>query len=254
MEIPKSHPRYQSLRLREKLTSGVEKGLVAPAGLAAHGRGEAFDYLQGETTSEEAKRQAKAAAAALLLARSPVISVNGNSAVLAVKETVELADEINARIEVNLFHPSRERIEGLVSLFERNGARNVLGRERDSVIPGIDHNRGMCSGEGIYSADTVLVLLEDGDRTLALKRMGKYVIAVDLNPLSRTPRTCDIPVIDNITRALPGITDQVRKMKGLRESQLTAIREDFDPRESLARVISGITARLNEEFSKCLPE
>ena len=252
MEIPKTHPRYGSLLLRERIATGVENGLVAPAGLAAHGRGEAFDYLLGEITSNEARKQARAAAAALLISRSPVISVNGNSTVLALNETMELALEINANIEVNLFHPSEERIERLVSLFEESGAMNVRGRERDSIIPGIEHNRGRCSRDGIFSADTVLVLLEDGDRTRALKQMGKYVIAVDLNPLSRTPRTCDIPVIDNITRALPEITAQVRRIRRLGEGQLKEIIEDFNARKSLGKVVSEITDRLNEEFSKTL--
>ena len=31
-------------------------------------------------------------------------------------------------------------------------------------------------------ADTVLVPLEDGDRTEALVKMGKTVVAIDLNP------------------------------------------------------------------------
>ena len=43
--IPKDHPRYASLIIREKLVDGFEKGLVAHEGLIAHGRGESFDYL-----------------------------------------------------------------------------------------------------------------------------------------------------------------------------------------------------------------
>ena len=47
--IPRSHPRYQSLLNREKLVKGFNIGLVAKEGLLAHGRGEAFDYLLGES-------------------------------------------------------------------------------------------------------------------------------------------------------------------------------------------------------------
>ena len=43
MNIPKSHPRYLSLQIREKLVSGCNNNLVAKEGLLAHGRGEAFD-------------------------------------------------------------------------------------------------------------------------------------------------------------------------------------------------------------------
>ena len=47
-----------------------------------------------------------AAAAALLTAKHPVISVNGNTAALVAKEIVRLADIVGARIEVNLFYRS----------------------------------------------------------------------------------------------------------------------------------------------------
>jgi len=43
--IPKSHPRYISLRTRNVLVEGVNKGITSIHGLIAHGRGEAFDYL-----------------------------------------------------------------------------------------------------------------------------------------------------------------------------------------------------------------
>jgi 4-phosphopantoate--beta-alanine ligase len=36
--------------------------------------------------------------------------------------------------------------------------------------------------------------------------MGKRVIAIDLNPLSRTARTATLTVVDELTRALPHIT------------------------------------------------
>jgi len=248
MDIPKSHPRYLSLKLRERIAQGMKEGLVAPAGLAAHGRGEAFDYLLGEETIPEAKEQARVAAAALLLARSPVISVNGNSTVLASSDTIKLAEELGAKIEVNLFHASDDRAAKLVKFLEDAGASNVLGTNRNSLIPGIDHNRGGCARDGIFSADTVLVLLEDGDRTRALKDMGKLVIAVDLNPLSRTARTCDIPVVDNVTRALPEITRMAREISSQSSEDLSLTLENFNSDESLQRVIRFIAERLKNDY------
>jgi len=253
MDVPFTHPRYLSLSYREKLARGLKEGLVAPSGLAAHGRGEAFDYLLGERTVPESRTQARTAAAALLLSGCPVISVNGNSSVLAAEETMELAGIVGASIEVNLFHPSADRVERLVTLYESLGARGVLGRSREAVIPGLDHNRGRCEREGIYSADTVLVLLEDGDRTEALKKMGKKVIAVDLNPLSRTPRTCDIPVIDNVVRALPEISRHAREIEDMPEEELTSIVEGFDRDGSLKKVVEMISRRLLEEFLERCP-
>ena len=62
-------------------------------------------------------------------------------------------------------------------------------------------------------ADVVFVPLEDGDRCLALKKMGKKVITIDLNPLSRTSKTANITIVDNIIRALPLLIKSTRKIK-----------------------------------------
>ena len=71
MKIPPGHPRAESLQTREKLIEQCGKGVVTPAGLVAHGRGEAFDYLLGEKTTEPALKAIEAAAAALLMAEKP---------------------------------------------------------------------------------------------------------------------------------------------------------------------------------------
>jgi 4-phosphopantoate--beta-alanine ligase len=58
---------------------------------------------------------------------------------------------------------------------------------------------------GIERADVVLVCLEDGDRTEHLAQMGKKVIAVDLNPFSRTAQYAQISIVDNLVRVLPAL-------------------------------------------------
>jgi 4-phosphopantoate--beta-alanine ligase len=93
--IPKSHPRYRSLIEREKLVEGYKKGLVVLEGLIAQGRGEAFDYIIGEKTIEPAEKALTAAAAMLLLAEKPVISVNGNVAALVPDDIVKLSYTLN---------------------------------------------------------------------------------------------------------------------------------------------------------------
>ena len=113
--IPKSHPRAKSLLIREKLVSGFDKGLVAKEGLLAQGRGEAFDYLLGEKTGKLAKLAIKSAAAQILLAKSPVISVNGNIAALCPKEVVKLAHQTGSKIEVNLFYANEKRRQSKIS-------------------------------------------------------------------------------------------------------------------------------------------
>lgn len=213
MKISKSHPRYESLVRREKLVRAWRDGLVVPEGLIAHGRGEAFDYLLGEESSAPALVAEKAAAAFLVRAKRPVISVNGNVAALAAKDVVRLAEAIPARIEVNLFHRTEDRVRRLVKVLEKAGAEEVLGPRADARIPGLDSKRALCHREGIYRADVVLVPLEDGDRAEALVRMGKTVISVDLNPLSRTSQRASIAVVDELTRALQHIEEFVLELR-----------------------------------------
>jgi len=42
--------------------------------------------------------------------------------------------------------------------------------------------------------------------------MGKTEIVIDLNPGSRSPRTADIPIIDNLIRAVPNVTAHARDL------------------------------------------
>src|SRR6056297_3511865 len=107
-EIPESHPRYESLLTRHRIEDGVERGITSQQGLIAQGRGEAFDYLLGEETITSADEAARAAAAELLLAEHPVLSVNGNVAALVAEEIVDLADTVGADIEINLFNRTEE--------------------------------------------------------------------------------------------------------------------------------------------------
>lgn len=202
--IPDDHPRAQSLRVRGRMQAAVEAGWVHPTGLIAHGRGEAFDYLLDERTQPEAQEAAAAAAHALLNARQPVLSLNGNVVALAAAEATALQQALpGLRLEVNLFHRTPERVARLIKAMHEAGATDLLGAAPDAKIPGLSSDRALCCAAGIGGADVVLVPLEDGDRCAALKAMGKTVITIDLNPLSRTARTADITIVDELTRALP---------------------------------------------------
>ena len=107
--IPATHPRARSLFIRKMLVEGYNRGLVVSEGLIAHGRGEAFDYLLGETTSSIARVAIKAASSILMLSSYPVISVNGNLVALCAKTIVELSQLLGAKIEVNLFNMTNKR-------------------------------------------------------------------------------------------------------------------------------------------------
>jgi len=244
-KIPKNHPRYISLITREKLSDAMKKGWVHETGLIAHGRGEALDYLIGEKTISLADKSAKVAAALLLIAEKPVISVNGNVVALAGKEIISLANCLPAKIEVNLFHRTNERMQKLTKELRKLGANKVYGSKADARIPGLDHDRGLCDKDGIFSADLVLVPLEDGDRCKALKNMGKKVIAIDLNPLSRTAKTADVTIIDNVTRAIPNIEKWAKKLRNNSKQDIEKIVHSWDNNKMLDDVLLFISKRLN---------
>ncbi|MCA1811123.1 MAG: phosphopantothenate/pantothenate synthetase [Halobacteriales archaeon] len=211
--IPPDHPRAASLRVRERMKDAVAAGIVHPTGLIAHGRGEAFDYLLGEQTPPEALEAIHEAARRIRAAKRPVLSLNGNVVALAAGQCDAIARAWpSITLEVNLFHRTPERVATLVGILERAGAikGTVLGKKPDYRIPGLDSDRALCCRDGIGLADVVLVPLEDGDRCQALKKMGKTVITIELNPLSRTARTADVTIVDELTRALPLLDKAIR--------------------------------------------
>ena len=241
MEIPKSHPRYLSLITREKLVEGVREGLAVLEGLIAHGRGEAFDYIIGERSHDFALEAERAAVALMKLAKHPVISVNGNAASLVAKELVELSKELEAPLEVNIFHYSKERVERIARRLEEFGG--VVYCRGDAALEGISHARRIVDSRGILKADVVLVPLEDGDRCEILKRHGKKVIAIDLNPLSRTARMADITIVNNIIRAVP---EMVEFAKEIDEETAVKILESYDNKRVLKRAIEAIRDHLTK--------
>lgn len=226
--IPSDHPRAKSLYIREMLVNGFRRGLVVPEGLIAHGRGEAYDYLIGERTTKTAQRAIKAAAAMMLLSSRPIISVNGNTAALCPNTVVELAEVAGASIEVNIFYRTEEREKVIKAELELHGAKKVfgVGSKASATIPELQSERRRVDPDGIYAADTVLVPLEDGDRTEALIKMNKTVIAIDLNPLSRTSRAANITIVDNVVRAMPALVEAARKLRGT--MSLKKITDNFD--------------------------
>ena len=222
VEVPESHPRKKSLLSRQKIVDATKNGLLADSAMIAHGRGEAFDYLLGEKTSYSARLAFKESASRLIESDNPVISVNGNTVVLAGKSLIRVAAVLNCPIEVNIYYRTEERMSKLNSFLEKqkeivsqeknpdnwigdwnNAVQSVkiLGKEGDGRIQGLEGPRSICSSQGIEKADVILVPLEDGDRCEALVNLGKQVLVVDLNPLSRTAKMATITIVDEISRA-----------------------------------------------------
>ena len=224
-EIPDSHPRKSSLMSRQRMVEASRRGLLAESAMIAHGRGEAFDYLLGERTSDSASLAIREAAARLLEADSPIISMNGNSTVLAGAEAIKIAAILGCPVEVNIYYRTERRVESLISELEsmkellvRESSDSkresiveveILGAEADGRIQGLEGHRALCSARGIERADVVLVPLEDGDRCEALTSLGKQVIAVDLNPLSRTSRKATVTIVDEVSRAFRRLVSEL---------------------------------------------
>ncbi|WP_254862538.1 4-phosphopantoate--beta-alanine ligase [Halovivax gelatinilyticus] len=239
-EIPPDHPRYEDLVTRHRIERGVENGITHLQGMHAEGRGSAFDYLLGERTIPSAREAERTAAAQLLLADKPVLSINGNVAALVPGEMVELADVVDADLEINLFNRTDERIDAIATHLRDHGAKRVLGQTATARIPNLDQERAKVDEDGIYAADVVVVPLEDGDRAEALGAMGKTEIVIDLNPLSRSPQVADIPIVDNVIRAIPNVTEFARELADADDHELRDIVADFDRDDALTSAEDAI--------------
>lgn len=238
--VPKDHPRYDVLMAHYKLEAGIPKKLTTAHALIAQGRGEVFDYMLGERTRPFAKRACRAAAAMLLLARKPMLSVNGNTSVLVPDELVSLSRAAGAELEVNIFHERPGRRKAIARQLFEHGAGHVYGVKPSGSIDGLNSARGKVDRKGILAADVVVVSLEDGDRTEILRKHGKKVIAVDLNPFCRTVRKANIAIIDNVMRALPCIEQYVKELSSADERALKRIVRSFDSKEAVRRAKNAV--------------
>ena len=252
-EVPESHPRFASLMARKKLTDAAAAGMLADSALIAHGRGEAFDYLLQERTCDSARLAIHTCAAYLSAAERPVISVNGNTVALAGPHLLACAAVLDCPIEVNIYYRTPERMAVLLAtlheqkseagtiypeLQSRIDTVEILGEAPDARIPNLDGPRANCVHEGIYSSDVILVPLEDGDRCEALVAMGKTVCVIDLNPLSRTAKTASVTIVDELTRCVPILLDDLRN--GVEKSP-----GDWDNNQNLKNVTAEILRLLD---------
>ena len=245
-KIPPTHPRAKSLIIRQKLVEGFRNGIVVPEGLIAHGRGETFDYLLGEKTTKYAHEAEKVAVCLLLLSNNSVISVNGNTAALCARDLVNLSKITRSRIEVNLFHKSITRSKAIARKLKKENANEVLGLDAKlrSTIKDISSNRKYVDKNGIMNSDTVFVALEDGDRTESLVKMGKKVISIELNPLSRTAIASNVTIVDNIVRAVPNMIKISKQLVNRNKPYLLQQIRNFDNmrnmRKSLIMIRKGV--------------
>lgn len=252
-DIPESHPRRESLLSRQKLVDAASKGMLAESALIAHGRGEAFDYLLGEKTCDSARLAIMETAYRLLNSEKCVISVNGNTVALAGPQLIACAAVLGCPIEVNIYYRTPKRMEVLLSTLmeQQQLALNlypqiknkitdvkILGGNPDGRIPNLEGPRANCHSDGILSADTILVPLEDGDRCEALIAMGKTVCVIDLNPLSRTAQMATVTIVDELTRCVPILLEL---LMGQLDEPL-----NWNNKDNLENVIQEILGNFND--------
>ena len=153
------------------------------------------------------------------------------------KELIRLAKLLHASLEVNLFHASKKREHLIQKWLLKYGASKVLIPNSGTSIRSIHSNRKYVNQNGILSADVVFVPLEDGDRTEKLIALGKKVITIDLNPLSRTAQKSTVTIIDNIVRALPLLIKTIevfkKKDQQVLETELSLYRNQQSLKEAL---------------------
>ncbi len=247
--IPKDHPRYQSLLDRHKIIEGMKKLIVAEAGLIAHGRGECFDYIIGEKTNNASKAAMKVAVAMLMSAKNPIISVNGNVAALCSRDLANFSNISGIPLEINLFYRKPGRVEAIYNLLKTAGARQIYGGIESEMVElgNLSSNRRNVHPNGIKIADVVLVPLEDGDRTEALKKHGKAVIAVDLNPLSRTALCADVTIVDNIIRVIPYMLELYKELKNYTLEKLQELINSYDNKKNLIESLNQVISYLRQQ-------
>ena len=77
-------------------------------------------------------------------------------------------------------------------------------------------------------------------------KFGKKVIAVDLNPFSRTARTATLTIVDNVTRAVKLLVEDVKSLK----LEINSLQEPlFDNAYFLNSAVDEIKIRI-DEFKK----
>jgi 4-phosphopantoate--beta-alanine ligase len=81
---------------------------------------------------------------------------------------------------------------------------------------------------------------------MALKKMGKKVIAIDLNPLSRTSLAADIAIVDELTRAVSGMLVFAKEQR-LDPKERERALASFNNHENLAITLEVICQNLRRQ-------
>ena len=127
---------------------------------------------------------------------------------------------------------------------EHEISTEILGKNPDSSIPGLEGPRAKCCYDGIFSSDVILVPLEDGDRCEALVNMGKTVIVIDLNPLSRSARKASITIVDEVSRVARNMLELIKNGDELE------IDNNFSNDDNLQQSLNIIASNYTSDIDK----
>ena len=88
--------------------------------------------------------------------------------------------------------------------------------------------------------------------SLFMKNMGKKVIAIDLNPLSRTARKATVTIVDNILRAVPNLSVQAQRLSSASRADLERIVQGYDNNRILKDAAMEMRNHLEQQLRNSL--
>jgi len=237
--IPKDHPRYKSLVTREHLAECARTGIVSLEGLTSHGRGEAFDYLLGEKTSESALLAGKDCGGPAPHRKTPgALRERQHRGACGTRNRASPEGKRGARRGQPLPPDTR------TGTADRDGSsampvRTVFSGRSRSASSRSPTTGPFCRREGCLLPMSCLSRSKTATAARCSVGMGKKVIAIDLNPLSRTAKTATLTVVDEVTRALPEIAQACTALSDGKCRSLVAVMDNRvflqEAKEEMAR-------------------
>ena len=76
-----------------------------------------------------------------------------------------------------------------------------------------------------------------------LASMGKRVISIDLNPMSRTSRAAHVAIVDELTRALPNVERFAKELKD-DPAETARVAKSYDKASNMRALASYLGLRL----------
>ena len=162
-DVPKTHPRYLSLALRDTIVAGVEqRDYLCPWAYRARAWGGFRLPHRGNDTTLRDGGNPRGGGDASSRSTPCHLRQRAMLAALAPDGLIALGRVLNAPLEVNIFHTETGREQRIREHLLKHGASDVLMPTTQAQLSYIDSNRKFVHPDGIFKADVVFVPLEDG--------------------------------------------------------------------------------------------